>query len=454
MSIKDQQKRSEKQAGSSVIMRFATTTGILAVAVVILAILFFHTIRGDIFQGAFQAPLKDWSATIAGHIGADLTKAQAVAKTHRIGIVIRTEDGDHAFGPDGEPVEADELLKDTSRFRQINVHIQHAAEHGGDNLERHYTFMLDKEDFDDDRTPLLFGLIFLLLFTIGLAYIMQISLLRPLKWLRGGVEAVSEGDFSIKVPVVRNDEIGKVARAFNQMTTRVQQMMDDRERLLADVSHELRSPLARMKVALELLPEGDKHNAIARDIREMEALTTALLEREQMRTKIQAGIQTDPSQSNAETINLIALTGDVVDGFHNSIPAVDLVVPPQSLEIRGDKALIKILIQNLVDNAIKFSLADSEPVIVTLSQSDEGIHIVVEDDGPGIPADQVEKVFEPFVKLDPARGHRSGYGLGLNLCQRIVQAQGGHIEIQQRDGRGIRVIVSLPRVLSPMSPTA
>jgi signal transduction histidine kinase len=442
--MENKRKSPQDKTGSSVIMRFATTTGILAVAVVILAIIFFHTIRGDIFRGAFQAPLKEWSATIAGHIGYDLSKAQSVAKAHRIGVIIRTEEGTHAFGPDGEAVDPEDLLKSSSSYRKIEAHIQHATEFGGDNKNRHYTFLLDKEEFDDDRTPLLIGLIFLLLFTIGLAYIMQISLLRPLKWLRSGVESVSEGDFSIKVPVVRNDEIGKVARAFNQMTTRVQQMMDDRERLLADVSHELRSPLARIKVALELLPEGGKRDDIAQDIREMEALTTALLEREQMRTQIQAGIQTGASQANIETINLIALAGDVVDGFHNCRPAVELIVPPQSLEIEGDRALIKILLQNLVDNAIKFSLPDSGPVIVTLSQSDELTHIVVEDDGPGIPADQAEKVFEPFMKLNPARGHRSGYGLGLNLCQRIVQAQGGRIEIQQRDEGGTRVSVSLP----------
>ena len=426
--------------GSSVLMRFATSTGLLAVAVVILAIIFFHTIRGDVFQGAFQAPLKEWSATIAGHIGGDVSKAQGVARNHRIGVIVWTENGNVAFGPDGEPVEPDELLKDTSGLRQIEAHIQHATEHGGDGQNMHYTFLLDKEEFDDDSTPLLLGLVFLLLFTIGLAYVMQVSLLRPLKWLHSGVEAVSEGDFSTRVPVVRNDEIGKVARAFNQMTTRVQEMMDDRERLLADVSHELRSPLARIKVALELLPEGDKREAIAQDIREMESLTTALLEREQMRTKLQAGAD----QTGNEIVNLIAVAGGVVDGFQNTPPGINLNVPPQSLEISGDKTLIRILIHNLVDNAVKFSLPDSAPVEVTLGQVDDGIKIVVEDDGVGIPADRVDEVFEPFVKLNPARGHRSGYGLGLNLCQRIVQAMGGQIEIQQKDQqRGTRVQVVL-----------
>ena len=426
--------------GSSVLMRFATTTGLLAVAVVILAFVFFHTIRGDVFQGAFQAPLKEWSATIAGHIGEDISKAQSVAKTHHIGMIVWTENGNYAFDPDGNPVEPNVLLDDTSRFRKIDVHIQHVEQHGGHNRKMRYSFMLDKDEFDDSRTPLLIGLVLLLLFTIGLAYAMQISLLRPLKWLHSGVEAVSEGDFSTKVPVVRNDEIGKVARAFNQMTSRVQQMMDDRERLLADVSHELRSPLARIKVALELLPEGSKRDAIAQDIREMESLTTALLERERLRTKM----QTNAGQPVVETVNLIAIAGEVIDGFQNVPPSVNLNVPPQSLEMKSDAALIKILIHNLVDNALKYSLPDSDPVELTLNQNGEGIQIIVEDDGMGIPADQAEKVFKPFMKLNPARGHRSGYGLGLNLCQRIVQAQGGHIEIQQRRPRGTRIWVSFP----------
>jgi len=430
----DKEKARTQNDGSSLLLRFATSTVLLALAVVLLAIIFFHAIRGDIFEAAFQSPLKEWSATVAGHIGQDASRAQAVAKTHRVGIIMSTAEGQFAFGPDGEPVDPGELLKDSSRFRQIDVHIQHHQQ----KQPWRYSFMLDKEQFDDERSPLLIGLIVLLLITISLAYAIQLRLLRPLKWLRSGVDAVSEGDLSTRVPVVRNDEIGKVARAFNQMTGRVQQMVDDRERLLADVSHELRSPLARIKVALELLPEGDKRDSIAQDIREMESLTTALLEREQMRNQA--------SHVNAEMVNLVAVVGEVIDGFSHTPPGVEFNVPPQSLQITGDEALIKILVQNLVDNAIKFSLPDSKPVEISLRQTDHEVQIIVEDDGQGIPEEQAGKVFDPFVKLSPARGHRAGYGLGLNLCQRIVQAQGGNIEIQQREKRGTRVLVSFPKI--------
>ncbi len=425
------------QSGSSLLMRLATSTALLAVAVVMIAIIFFHAIRGDIFEAAFQSPLKEWSATVAGHIGSDPTRAQAVARTHKVGIIISTADGRFAYGPDGEPADADELLEDTSRFRRIDVHVQHGAQ----VQQLQYSFMLDKQQVDDNRNPLLISLVVLLLITIGLAYAIQLRLLRPLKWLRSGVDGVSEGDFSIRVPVVRNDEIGKVARSFNQMTGRVRQMMDDRERLLADVSHELRSPLARIKVALELLPEGDKRDSITQDIREMESLTTALLEREQIRNQA--------NQATHERVNLVTIAAEVIDGFSNATPAVQLNVSPQGLEINGDGALVKILIQNLVDNAVKFSLPDSKPVEVSLLETAEGIQIIVDDDGPGIPAEKVEKIFEPFVKLNPARGHRAGYGLGLNLCQRIVQAQGGSIEIQQREPRGTRVVLNLQKKVAP-----
>lgn len=424
--------RQEKQrAGSSLLMRFTTATALLAVALVLLAVIFFHVIRGDFFQGAFQSPLKDWSATIAGHIGTEADKAKAVARNHHIGVLMDVPGGRFAFGPDGEPVDPDSLVAESSRYRRIDVHIQH----GPQGRDMHYAFFLDKDQFTEDRGVLLAGLIILLLITIGLAYAIQLHLLRPLKWLRSGVEAVSEGNFSTRVPVVRNDEIGRVARAFNQMTGRVQQMIDDRERLLADVSHELRSPIARMKVALELLPEGDKRDAIDQDLREMESLTTALLEREQVRT--QAG------QGSTEQVNLVTVAAAVIDAFGDTAPGIQLNVPPGSLVISGDEALFKILIHNLVDNALKFSLPDSKLVEVSLRQAGGDIQIIVEDDGPGIPPDKAKEIFEPFVKLDPARGHRSGYGLGLNLCQRIVQAHGGSIEIQPGKTRGTRVMVTV-----------
>ena len=106
--------------------------------------------------------------------------------------------------------------------------------------------------------------------------------------------------------------------------------------------------------------------------------------------------------------------------------------------------MLKVLVQNLADNALKFSTEDSKPVEVGITVDGKDVVLQVDDDGPGIPETEAKRVLEPFVKLDPARGHRKGYGLGLNLCQRIVQAHGGTIKITPIEGSGTRVEVRLP----------
>jgi signal transduction histidine kinase len=232
------------------------------------------------------------------------------------------------------------------------------------------------------------------------------------------------------------DEVGQVARAFNHMTGRVEQMLNDQDRLMADVSHELRSPLARIKLALEMLPEGDKREQIATDVREMEALTSALLERERIKNQV--------SRLDRAEFDLVAMTRGIVGSFADRAPAVVLAESPEVLNVQADEALLKVLLQNLVDNAVKFSLDDSDPIEVRLVSGERSVTVSVNDDGPGIPGDMTDRVLEPFVKLDPSRGHRSGYGLGLNLCQRIVQAHNGSIEIQPREPRGTSVAVELP----------
>ena len=412
---------------SSLISRFAASTAIFAAAIVVLAYLSFHAIRGDIVQDSFESPLEEWSTYIAGRIGEDPEIAKFAARNHHMGVLLRTSKGEYAFGPDGEPVTPEFLAENHSNVRTILVH-----GHGGIR----YSFYLSDSLTSGSNQSALWLLIGGLLFLVGVVYVVQLSQLRPLRWLKESVEKVSAGDLSTRVPVVRMDEVGQVARAFNHMTERVEQMLNDHDRLMADVSHELRSPLARMKVALEMLPEGDKREQIATDIREMEALTSALLERERIKNRT--------ARPDHAEIDLVAMTRGVVDSFSGGTPDVVLTDAPEKLNFHADAALLKVLLQNLVDNAVKFSLDDSRAVEVQLAHDDESITIRIDDDGAGIPEDMTERVLEPFVKLDPSRGHRSGYGLGLNLCQRIVQAHNGSIEIQPHQPRGTSVTVVLP----------
>ena len=414
------------KAPSSLISRFAASTAIFAAAIVVLAYLSFHAIRGNIFEDSFQSPLEEWSTYIAGRIGEDPDIAKFAARNHGMGVLLTTRDGVYAFGPDGEPVTPEFLAENHSNVRTILV-----QGHGGIG----YSFYLSDSDASGSDQSVLWLLIGGLLFLVGVVYVVQLSQLRPLRWLKESVEKVSAGDLSTRVPVVRMDEVGQVARAFNHMTERVEQMLNDHDRLMADVSHELRSPLARMKVALEMLPEGDKREQIATDIREMEALTSALLERERIKNRT--------AQPNRTEVDLAALTRGVIGGFVGRNPAVVLAESPEAISVQADEALLKVLLQNLLENSVKFSLKDSGPVEVRLARGDESVTVRIDDDGRGIPEDMTERVLEPFVKLDPSRGHRSGYGLGLNLCQRIVEAHNGSIKIQSREPRGTSVIVEL-----------
>lgn len=412
---------------SSLISRFAASTAIFAAAIVMLAYFSFHAIRGDIFRDSFETPLDEWSSYLAGRIGEDPEIAQGAARNHQMGVLLKTREGVFAFGTDGQPVTPEYLAENHPNVRTIIV-----EGHGG----ARYSFYLSDSQTTGTNRSVLWVLIGGLLFLVGVVYVVQLSQLRPLRWLKESVEKVSAGDLSTRVPVVRMDEVGQVARAFNHMTERVEQMLNDHDRLMADVSHELRSPLARIKLALEMMPEGDKRDQIATDIREMEALTSALLERERIKNRT--------GRPDHTAFDLVSMARTIIDGFADRVPDVVLVESPEVLTVQADEALLKVLLQNLVDNAVKFSLDDSGPVEVRLTRGEDFVTLSIDDDGRGIPEDMAERVLEPFVKLDPSRGHRSGYGLGLNLCQRIAQAHNGTIEIQPRTPRGTSVTVELP----------
>ena len=420
---------------SSLISRFAASTAIFAAAIVLLAFFSYHAIRGDVFQDSFESPLDEWSTYVAGRIGEDPSIAQLVARNHEMGVMLKTQDGVFAFGPAGEAVTPKFLADNHTNVRTIEVRGLGGAT---------YSFYLGDDVAVGTNQSLLWALIGGLLFLVGVVYVVQLSQLRPLRWLKDGVEKVSAGDLSTRVPVVRMDEVGQVARAFNHMTGRVEHMLNDHDRLMADVSHELRSPMARIKVALEMLPESDKREQIATDIREMEALTSALLERERIKNRT--------TRPDSEEFDLVALTRSIVDSFEGQEPGVVLAESPATLNVQADKALLKVLVQNLAENAVKFSLDDSGPIEVRLGRGEKSVSITIDDDGRGIPEDMTGQVLEPFVKLNPARGHRSGYGLGLNLCQRIVQAHGGSIRLQSRRPRGTSASVELPLGEAAMPP--
>lgn len=213
--------------------------------------------------------------------------------------------------------------------------------------------------------------------------------------------------------------------------------MQAQQRLLLGVSHELRTPLTRLKLRLEMLGEASGNEAMREDLREMEAMITSLLEAARMRHE--AGTL---KRSREDLRKLLA---EAARRYSGRLPGVIMHLPEFPIPAWVDPERIATLIGNLLDNALKYSAQDAALVELSLLVEDGEAVISVRDQGIGIPKEAVAQLFEPFFRVDESRTRESGgFGLGLSLCQAIVQAHGGRIMVESEPGRGTTVTVRLP----------
>lgn len=264
------------------------------------------------------------------------------------------------------------------------------------------------------------------------------KLLRPLRILNDGVTRLGEGELGVTVPRTTADEFGTLTDAFNEMAGRVREMITTRDQLLIDVSHELRSPLTRMKVALELMPDDAQRARLSSEVAEMERMIAGLLELERLR----AGRGVNPSRRD-----LVPIVQEVVATFEDRVPGVRFDAH-DSREVRAevDAEQLKTVMRNLLENAVKYSRPDSRAIQVTVQTRGEDAVVRVADDGVGIPSEDAERIFEPFFRVDRSRSKESGgYGLGLSICKRVMEAHGGRIALESRNGRGATFVLSFPR---------
>ncbi len=284
----------------------------------------------------------------------------------------------------------------------------------------------------------LLGLLLLQLVVVILtAHVFLRRALRPLRALHDGVAMLGHGDLDVTVGPRTQDELGDLTDAFNRMVGRVREMIRSRDQLLLDVSHELRSPLTRMKVALALAPEGDSQRRLVAEVAQMETMVGELLERERFR---------DGRGLRLERQDLVRLLRDAVEVVREHPPGARTGEVPRELILRLDTAEMRIVFDNLLDNALKYSLPDSGPVEASIVETEGAVVVCVRDDGLGIPEQDLASIFEPFFRVDRSRSRKTGgYGLGLSICKRVVEAHGGTITAENNAGRGAAFRVSLPK---------
>ena len=284
-----------------------------------------------------------------------------------------------------------------------------------------------------------------LLLLTGLAYAQVRRMLLPLDDIRAGALRFGRGEFSTPIALrhpTKRDQLGELAATINSMGNDIQQMLDAKRALLLAISHELRSPLTRVRLNTELLPETSDvksgRDALLRDVAVMSVLIADLLESERLASphvKLQR-----------EAIDVATLVEEVAASLPGGA-SVTKVIASELPKMSLDRARVQLLIRNLLDNALRHSAQAPRPPQITLNlvAVESGIGISVRDYGPGVPDQQLSHLAEPFYRGDDARERSTGgIGLGLYLCRLVVLAHGGTFSVRNAHP-GLEVSVALPK---------
>jgi signal transduction histidine kinase len=273
------------------------------------------------------------------------------------------------------------------------------------------------------------------------------SITAPIAQIASSTRQFGNGELTSRVEVNTEDELGDLSRAFNQMADRITVLLRQEKELLANVSHELRTPLARMRVVLEDAQEAPGRTPVAlaeisRDLAELERLVDDVLDA----VRLEKPGSTE-FVLRVEAVSVGELFEAAVARFKRTSPRRALVShAPASLQVESDSALLLRVIDNVLENARRYS--DETSVIqLRAATSSTGVTIEVEDQGIGIEPGDLPRVFTPFFRGDRSRTRATGgVGLGLSICQRIVTAHGGRIDVKSTVDVGTTVVIALPQV--------
>jgi signal transduction histidine kinase len=219
--------------------------------------------------------------------------------------------------------------------------------------------------------------------------------------------------------------------------THIKEMLTAHEQLLLDVSHELRSPLTRMKVALEFIPENSSQESLQSDVYEMEQMVTEILET--------ARLKSEHGKLDRLDTDLGSLIQETCMMFEGKDPGIRFENSEEKCVAQVDVKQIQTVLKNILANAQKYSTSENDPIKVSLSRDDYEVLLEIQDYGQGIPDEEIDLIFEPFYRVDKSRNKDTGgYGLGLSLCKTIIEEHGGTISVKSSMGQGTIFSLLLP----------
>lgn len=272
-------------------------------------------------------------------------------------------------------------------------------------------------------------------------------IVQPVKRMRDAGHRVAAGDLTVRVAHTvgsRDDDIAKLARDFDHMTQRVQTLLANQQRLMRDVSHELRSPLARLQALLSIARQrtGDS------EAMQLDRMESELSRLDELIGNVLAFARLEAmDRIRFQPIDLIDLIQNILDDASLEAQTSDRELRlqgPERCVLAIDGSAVAQAVENVVRNALRHT-ADGTIVDVSVERTGSGVRIIVEDRGPGVPEEALSQLFDSFFRVETGRSTRSGSGgLGLAITERSVRLHGGSVHAENRDGGGLRVVMILP----------
>ena len=269
------------------------------------------------------------------------------------------------------------------------------------------------------------------LLVLGLSYYAFRRVTRPLESLARAAESLGRSGRGESLEETGASEVRRAARAFNEMQSRIRRLLEDRMQMVAAISHDLRTPITRLKLRAEFVEDSEQREKMLRDLDEMETMIKETL----------ALAREDANPEPRSKLDLTQLLADSAEGLDHVTLEIDPALA-KGAATEAQPIALKRAVVNLIENAVVYGKAAH----VRLTQTPQEFEIAIEDQGPGIPETELERVFRPFYRLEASRNRESGgAGLGLAIARSVVRTNGGDIVLLNRPEGGLRATISLPK---------
>jgi len=270
------------------------------------------------------------------------------------------------------------------------------------------------------------------LLVLGLSYYAFRRVTRPLESLTRAAESLGRSGRTETLQETGASEVRRAARAFNEMQGRIRRLLEDRMQMVAAISHDLRTPITRLKLRAEFVEDPEQREKMLRDLDEMETMIKETL----------ALAREDANPEPRAQLDLAQLLADSVEGLEHVAVEIDPAFSKGGATIEAQPIALKRAVANLIENAVVYG----KTAHVRLGQTPKDFEISISDEGPGIPEAELDRVFRPFYRLEASRNRESGgAGLGLAIARSVVRSNGGNIVLVNRPEGGLRATISLPK---------